>query len=62
MEDHERLADTLKALGGRFILTLTTVRRCARYDWVTVTPVDLCYIAGGTDRAKSARELVITAA
>lgn len=59
--DHARLAEALKGLQGRFILTLNdhaSVRRL--YAWAVVTPVALSYTAGGSHKTKPAAELIIT--
>jgi DNA adenine methylase len=57
--DHQRLAEALKGLKGRFILTLNdhpAVR--ALYDWARMRRVDLSYSAGGST-GKRVRELII---
>jgi DNA adenine methylase len=56
--EHERLAASLKALRGRFILTLNDVPDVrALYRWATVKQVKLSYSVSG--RATPAKELII---
>jgi DNA adenine methylase len=58
--DFERLSAALQGLQGRFILTLNDVPEVrALFGWATIETVDLSYQAGGADKAKRVRELVI---
>jgi len=57
--DHARLADVLKGLRGRFILTLNDCPETRElYAWADMEPVRLSYTVSGT--AAAARELIIT--
>jgi len=61
LDDHARLADALKGLQGRFILTLNEhplVREL--YGWADIRTEDLSYTAAGGQNVRPARELVIT--
>lgn len=58
--DHARLAEALKGLRGRFILTLNdhpAVRDL--YPWASIESVGLSYTAGGGGQALAAREVII---
>lgn len=60
--DHEALAEALKALKGRFVLTINDVPEIRRiYRWARLRRVELSYTAGGGENLKPARELIIEA-
>ncbi|MGE4323399.1 MAG: DNA adenine methylase [Sphingobium sp.] len=57
--DFSRLSDLLKAIEGRFILSINDVPAIRDiFSWAEVRPVDLNYRISG--RATAARELIIT--
>ncbi|WP_336802291.1 DNA adenine methylase [Kaistia sp. MMO-174] len=59
--EHAELAERLKRLQGRFILSLNDhpeVRDL--YAWAKLTPVSLSYQAGGADHTRPVKELIIS--
>lgn len=59
--DHALLADRLKSLRGRFILSLNDHQEVRDlYAWAAIQPVELSYQAGGADHTRPAKELIIT--
>lgn len=58
-DDHARLADALKALRGRFIVTLNDLSETrALYAWAHVEPVTVNYrVSGGVNPA---REIIVS--
>lgn len=57
-EDFERLSDLLKALQGRFILSINDVPEIRRiFSWASIEPVELNYRISG--KVTAARELII---
>ena len=59
--EHAELADRLKRLQGRFILSLNDhpeVR--GLYAWAKLAPVSLSYQAGGADHTRPVKELIIS--
>lgn len=61
-EDHARLAELLRRLKGRFVLSINDaaeIRRLYR-GWARIEPVATTYTIAGSDRAKRVRELIIT--
>ncbi|MBX3545610.1 DNA adenine methylase [Chelatococcus sp.] len=60
-DDFARLAATLKALRGRFVLTLNDVPEVrALFEWAELEAVGLTYSVGGNDAPKATRELIIS--
>lgn len=60
-EEFEQLAEALKGLRGRFILTLNDVPEIREmFAWASIETVDLSYSLAGAGRSKAAREIVIT--
>lgn len=58
--DHQRLADALKGLRGRFIMTLNDrAETRSLYDWAETRQVELSYSAGGSTGRKVG-ELIIS--
>ena len=57
----ELLAQTLRGLKGRFILSLNDVPEVrALFSWADIAGVELTYTAGGGGAARPAREVIIT--
>lgn len=57
----ELLAQTLRGLKGRFILSLNDVPEVrALFAWADIASVELTYTAGGGGAARPAREVIIT--
>ena len=58
--DHEALAQALKGLQGRFIMTMNDcpeTRAC--YGGFNISTADLTYSAGGGNKSKAAREIIV---
>jgi len=59
-DEFAQMAEVLRALRGRFILTINDVPEVRDlFSWASVEPVDLTYTAGGNGSAKAVRELII---
>lgn len=57
----ELLAETLRGLKGRFIVSLNDVPEIRElFAWAQIEAVDLTYTAGGGGNARPAREVIIT--
>lgn len=55
------LADTLRRLKGRFIVSLNDVPQVRElFAWAHIDSVDLTYTAGGGGNAREAKEVIIT--
>lgn len=60
-EDHGSLATALESLKGRFILTMSDCEETrAIYGRFPITSVELSYTAGGSDKTKRVREIIVT--
>jgi DNA adenine methylase len=60
-EDHRALAKALESLKGRFILTMNDCEDTrAIYGRFPLTSVELSYMAGGSDKSKRVREIIVT--
>lgn len=60
-DDFQALADVLKAIQGRFILTVNDVPEIREiFAWADIETVELTYTAGGNHKAKAVREVIIT--
>lgn len=60
-DQHEAMAEALSSLKGRFILTLNDLPATRKvYKRFRIEAVDLSYTAGGADRAKAVREIIVT--
>lgn len=58
-DEYEEMSEVLRALQGRFILTLNDVAEVRRiFGWATIEPVRLTYTAAG--RPTEGREVIIT--
>lgn len=60
--DHARLAEQRRKVKGRFVLSINDrpdIRRLYR-SWARLEPVETTYTVAGFDKAKRARELIIT--
>ena len=57
----ERLAEVLRGLKGRFILSLNDVPEVRRlFAWAHITQVDLNYTVGGGANSKTVSEVIIS--
>ena len=62
-EDFQRLADMLKGIQGRFIMTVNDVPEIREmFAWAEIESAELTYTAGGNGKAKTVREVIISAA
>ncbi len=60
-EDFQRLADALKAIQGRFILTVNDVPEIREmFSFAEIETTELTYTAGGAGKAKAVTEVIIT--
>jgi DNA adenine methylase len=60
--EYEQMAGVLRALKGRFILSINDVPQIRKtFAGFTLKPVRLSYTLAGGDKAQAARELIITA-
>jgi DNA adenine methylase len=60
-DQHEAMAAALSRLKGRFILTLNDLPETRRiYRRFKIERADLTYSAGGADKIKAAREVIVT--
>lgn len=58
--DHERLAETLRGLAGRFILSLNDCKEArSLYHWARIDEAQVTYSAGGAHKPKRTSELII---
>lgn len=59
--DHDALATTLETLKGRFILTMSDSAQTREiYGRFPLTSVELFYTAGGSEKTKRVREIIVT--
>ena len=60
-DDFQRLADTLRDIQGRFILTVNDVPEIREiFAFAEIEQADLTYTAGGNGKAKAVTEIIIT--
>jgi len=60
-EQHERMAEALSAIKGRFILTLNDLPETRKvYERFKIDEAELTYSAGGSDKPKAAREIIVS--
>lgn len=59
--DFERLEERLRGLQGRFIMTVNDVPEIREmFHWAEIEAAELTYTAGGGDKTKAAREVIIS--
>ena len=59
--EYDRMADILRGLKGRFILSINDVPQTRRaFAGFMLRPVKLSYTLAGNSNARPARELIIT--